>query len=87
MTETFYHECGKGSHKRVEDRKAIESNWDKIDWSKKVERSSEEKLEVFNKNKVENFVHSTALELGGILKEAEKESGCSNASENVPDGE
>lgn len=53
---TFHEEAGKGSHKRVEDRKAIESNWDKIDWSKKVEKK-------------------------------EENSGCSNASENVPDGE
>lgn len=54
---TFHEDAGKGDHRRVEDRKAIESNWDKIDWSKKSTPSSE------------------------------KESGCSNASESVPDGE
>lgn len=71
---TFYHESGKGSHKRKEDLKAIESNWDKIDWSCKSERTNEEKLEIFNKNKMSNFVASTKLEQA--CKVCHGEGGC-----------
>lgn len=69
----FQEEAGKGDVRRKEDLKAIESNWDKIDWSKKKELSEEEKLATFNKNKISNFHASTALELGGVLKQTEKE--------------
>lgn len=59
---TFHEEAGKGDFRRKEDRKTIESNWDKIDWSKKVEKKED----------------------SGLI---ENNSGCSNASESVPDGE
>lgn len=39
--KVYYEECGKGDVRRKEDLKAIKSNWDKIDWSKK-EISAEE---------------------------------------------
>ncbi len=39
---TYHENAGKGDHRRVEDREAINSNWDKIDWSKKVEKNSED---------------------------------------------
>jgi hypothetical protein len=37
---TYHEEAGKGSHRRTEDREAIKSNWDKIDWSKKENKDS-----------------------------------------------
>lgn len=36
MTEkTYYENAGKGDYRRKEDKKAIERNWDAIDWSVK----------------------------------------------------
>lgn len=40
--KVYYENSGKGDHRRVEDREKIESNWDKIDWSKKVIENKEE---------------------------------------------
>jgi hypothetical protein len=40
--KVYYEEAGKGTHRRVEDREKIASNWDKIDWSKKTEDKQEE---------------------------------------------
>lgn len=37
---TYHEDAGKGSHRRKEDKKAFESNYDKIDWGKK-ERKAE----------------------------------------------
>lgn len=54
---SYHKEAGKGSGRRQEDLKSIESNWDKIDWSKKDDKDS-----------------------GEIVNN----SGCSDASENVP---
>ena len=37
MTEkTYYETAGKGDYRRKEDKKAIERNWDAIDWSVKA---------------------------------------------------
>jgi hypothetical protein len=43
---TYHEEAGKGSHRRTEDRELIESNWDKIDWSKKVDKEEENSVAV-----------------------------------------
>lgn len=43
MTDkVFHHESGKGSHRRKEDKKAFEKNFDTIDWSVKVESVEED---------------------------------------------
>ena len=59
---TYHEEAGKGSFKRPRDvsKEQYESNWDRIFGKKEL--SKEDKLEVFNKNKVENFKASTLLE-------------------------
>jgi hypothetical protein len=59
---SFHEEAGKGSWKRPSEvsKETYSDNWDAIFGKKQL--SIEEKWEVFEKNKRENFVASTLLE-------------------------